>query len=194
MKPTRRTVLRSLLAAPPVMIFPGSSAHVWAEVSEHPRTPACESGSEPTPQQTAGPFHRPNAPQRSVLTVDSGSRQRFSLRGFVFDTRCRPVPEALVELWHADERGEYDNDGYRWRAYQFTDEAGRWGFDTILTQHYSFRTAHYHFRVQRRGGEVLTTQLYFPGHPRNDGDRLFDPRLVMTLNDERSTGRYDFVV
>ncbi|GEC37770.1 hypothetical protein EME01_18420 [Sinorhizobium meliloti] len=100
----------------------------------------------------------------------------------------------MVEIWHADERGEYDNDGYRWRAYQLTDDAGRWGFDTILTQHYSFRTAHYHIRVQPRGGEVLTTQLYFPDHPRNHGDRLFDPRLVMALDDDRSTGRFDFVV
>ncbi|MGH0249538.1 dioxygenase family protein [Sinorhizobium meliloti] len=194
MKQTRRTVLQSLLAAPPAMIFTGSSAHVWAQLSALPLTPACETGSVSTPQQTQGPFYRPNAPQRNDLTADAGSRRRFSLRGFVFDTGCRPVPEAMVEIWHADERGEYDNDGYRWRAYQLTDDAGRWGFDTILTQHYSFRTAHYHIRVQPRGGEVLTTQLYFPDHPRNHGDRLFDPRLVMALDDDRSTGRFDFVV
>lgn len=194
MEPTRRTVLRSLLAAPPAIVFTGSWVRVWAQVPDLPLTPACESGTQPTLQQTAGPFFRPNAPLRSDLTADAGSQRRFSLHGFVLDTRCQPVPDAIVELWHADERGEYDNAGYRWRAYQLTDEAGRWGFDTILTQHYSFRTAHYHFRVQRKGGDVLTTQLYFPDHPRNAGDRLFDPRLVMALNYEHSTGRFDFVV
>lgn len=194
MKPTRRSILKSLLAAPPVIVFTGSSTHLWAQVSELPPTPACESGSEPTPRQTEGPFFRPNSPQRSDLTADAGSRQRFSLRGFVLDTRCRAIPEAMVEIWHADERGEYDNSGYRWRAHQFTDEAGRWGFDTILTQHYSFRTAHYHFRVQRPGGAVLTTQLYFPDHPRNSRDRLFDPGLAMALSDDRSTGRFDFIL
>lgn len=194
MEPTRRTVLRSLLAAPPAIVFTGSWVRVWAQVPDLPLTPACESETQPTLQQTAGPFFRPNAPLRSDLTADAGSQRRFSLHGFVLDTRCQPVPDAIVELWHADERGEYDNAGYRWRAYQLTDEAGRWGFDTILTQHYSFRTAHYHFRVQRKGGDVLTTQLYFPDHPRNAGDRLFDPRLVMALNYEHSTGRFDFVV
>ena len=194
MKPTRRTVLRSLLAAPPAMIFTGSSAHVWAQVSELAPTPACGAGSESTPEQTQGPFFRPNAPERSDLTADAGSQQRFSLRGFVLDTRCRPVPEAMVEIWHADERGEYDNAGYRWRAYQFTDHAGRWGFDTILTQHYSVRTAHYHFRVQGRGSGVLTTQLYFPDQPLNGSDRLFDPRLVRRIDNDRSIGRFDFVV
>jgi protocatechuate 3,4-dioxygenase beta subunit len=35
--------------------------------------------------------------------------------------------------------------------------------------------------VQQAGGEVLTTQLYFPDHPRNSQDTLFDPGLVMAL-------------
>ena len=194
MNPTRRTVLTSLLAAPPAIVFTGASTHAWAQVTELAPTPACESGSESTPRQTEGPYFRPNSPHRRDLTVDAGSPQRFSLRGFVLDTRCRPIPNAMIEIWHADEAGEYDNRGYRWRAHQFTDEAGRWGFDTILTQHYSFRTAHYHFRVQRPGREVLTTQLYFPDHPRNSRDRLFDPRLVMTLSSDRSSGRFDFIL
>lgn len=194
MKPTRRTILKSLLAARPAIIFTGSTTHVWAQASELLPTPECDSGSEPTARQTAGPFFRPNSPRRSDLTADAGSQQRFSLRGFVLDTRCREIPEAMVEIWHADERGEYDNSGYRWRAHQLTDGAGRWGFDTILTQPYSFRTAHYHFRVQRPGGEVLTTQLYFPDHPRNSQDRLFDPRLVMALSADRGSGRFDFIL
>jgi protocatechuate 3,4-dioxygenase beta subunit len=194
MKPTRRSVLKSLLAAPPAIIFTGSATHVWSQSTELAPTPACESGSEETPQQTAGPFYQPGSPRRSDLTADAGSRQRLSLRGFVLDTRCRPIPDAMVEIWHADERGEYDNAGYRWRAHQFADAEGRWGFDTILTEHYSFRTAHYHFRVQRPGAHVLTTQLYFPDHPRNVSDRLFDPRLVMALSEDGSTGRFDFVL
>lgn len=194
MKPTRRYVLKSILAAPPAIICAGSATHVRGQVSELSPTPACESGSEQTPQQTQGPFYRPDSPRRSDLTADAGSRQRFSLRGFVLDTRCRPVPDAMVEIWHADDRGEYDNSGYRWRAHQFTDGAGRWGFDTILTQHYSFRTAHYHFRVQQPSGDMLTTQLYFPDYPRNSQDRLFDPRLVMAIADGGSTGRFDFVL
>ncbi|MCX2720807.1 catechol 1,2-dioxygenase [Roseibium salinum] len=194
MTPTRRTVLKSLLAAPPVIVCTGSASHVWSQVSELPPTPSCDGGSEQTPQQTAGPFYSPNSPRRSDLTEDAGSQPRFSLLGFVLDTRCRAIPGATVEIWHADEQGEYDNSGYRWRAHQFTDDSGRWGFDTIKTRHYSFRTPHYHIQVQAPGRELLTTQLYFPDHPRNGTDRLFDPRLVMAVSDQGRTGRFDFVL
>ena len=55
------------------------------------------------------------------------------------------------------------------------------------------RATHVHVKVFHEN-KVATTQLYFPDHPRNAGDRLFDPRLVMALNYEHSTGRFDFVV
>lgn len=194
MKPTRRFVLKSLLVAPPAMICLGPATRVWAQASELPPTPACQDGAAGTPRQTPGPFYRPDSPRRTDLTADAGTGQRFALRGFVLDTRCRPVADAMVEIWHADEHGEYDNSGYRWRAHQVTNASGRWRFDTIRTAQYSFRTAHYHFRVQPPGGEALITQLYFPDHPRNSADRLFDPRLVMSLSDDEGIGRFDFVL
>lgn len=194
MRPTRRSVLKSLLAAPPAIIFAGSITYAWGQASELAPTPVCDDGSAQTPRQTAGPFYKPSSPRRSDLTADAGDRQLFSLRGFVLDTNCRPIPEAMVEIWHADEQGRYDNSGFLWRAHQFTDASGRWGFDTILTEHYSFRTAHYHFRVQRPDGDTLITQLYFPDHPRNSRDRLFDPQLMMALSEEGRVGRFDFIL
>ena len=112
------------------------------------------------------------------------------------DTQCRPLSDVLVEIWHADEAGNYDNSGFLLRGHQRTDTQGRWAFQTIVTKHYSNRTAHYHFRVQRPGGRALVTQLYFPDHPRNVGDRIFDPRLLMRLsrNAEADMGRFDFVI
>jgi len=157
-------------------------------------TPACDGDPEQTLAQTAGPYYRPNAPLRQNLLGDGGGRKPITLAGYVFDTACRPIPDAMVEIWHADENGEYDNQGFRLRAHQFTDAEGRWGFQTVVTEHYSFRTAHYHFRVQRPGGDILTTQLYFPGHPLNDGDPLFDARLLLDMQDAGTLGRFDFVL
>jgi hypothetical protein len=50
--------------------------------------------------------------------------------------------------------------------------------------------------VQRVGGPLLTTQLYFPGEPLNQRDRLFDKRLLLHVTgaSDGSVGRYDFVV
>lgn len=44
---------------------------------------------------------------------------------------------------------------------------------------YPERTPHLHVKVQRKGGQVLTTQLYLPNHPGNAQDFLFDPRLSL---------------
>ena len=57
---------------------------------------------------------------------------------------------------------------------------------------YPGRTRHIHVKVQPRGGEVLTTQLYFPREARNRRDGIFDAALLMRVSGGRA--RYDFVV
>ena len=61
---------------------------------------------------------------------------------------------------------------------------------------YAGRTRHYHVKVQKPGGRILTTQLYFPDEPLNSRDSLFDRRLVLRLgdSDDGRLGRFDFVV
>lgn len=130
------------------------------------------------------------------MRADLPGGEAITLEGFVLDIRCRPLPGVRVEIWHADDAGRYDIAGFRLRAMQRTDARGRWGFETIVPRFYSVRTAHYHFRVQRPAARALVTQLYFPGHPRNAGDSIFDPRLLMAMgrSDGRQTGRFDFVL
>lgn len=194
MLPSRRTILASFLSAPALPVFDAGLA--WAQAPSLPRTPACGDGDERTVAQTEGPFFKPNAPLRHDLAADAPAGERITIAGFVLDPSCRPVPGALVQIWHADEEGAYDNAGYRLRGYHHADENGRWWFSTIVPAIYVGRTRHYHFKVQRPGGRVLTTQLYFPNEPRNFRDRLFDPRLVMRIDAaaDGRFGRYDFVV
>ena len=42
--------------------------------------------------------------------------QRLVVAGTVLTTDCRPVQQALLDFWQADDAGEYDNQGYRLRA------------------------------------------------------------------------------
>ncbi len=93
------------------------------------------------------------------------------------DTNCRPIPGALLDFWHADDSGAYDNVGYRFRGHQFADENGRYQLETILPGLYPGRTRHFHVRVQPPNGSILTTQLYFSDEAQNRRDFLYIPDL-----------------
>jgi hypothetical protein len=51
-------------------------------------------------------------------------------------------------------------------------------------------------KVQRPGGPVLTTQLFFPGVARNESDGIFNAALLIDLRDGSGgakVGTFDFV-
>jgi len=179
-----------------------SAALVLAMVSDaraqgpRPRpTPACgEDGV--TPAQTPGPFFKPQSPLRTSLLEPGMPGTRIVVEGTVLTADCKPVPRALLDFWHADTRGEYDNTGYRLRGHQSTDDAGRYRLETIVPGAYSGRTRHFHVTVQAPDRRPLTTQLYFPDEPMNQRDRIFDRDLVMKVRDADGgkLARFVFVV
>ena len=159
-------------------------------------TPSCRDGDEPTVRQTEGPFFKPKTPERSDLREPGAAGRRFELSGFVLTRSCRPLREAVVDLWHADERGEYDNIGFRYRGHVITGPDGAFRFHTIVPALYSGRTRHYHVKVQAPASRLLTTQLYFPNEPANLRDGLFQRELLMHVADtgDDLAGRFDFVL
>jgi protocatechuate 3,4-dioxygenase beta subunit len=193
MASTRRSVLAALLASPAAMTginFAAAQPTLGLDL-----TPDCHDGDEHTVPQTEGPYFKPSAPLKRNLAFDAPRGERMTIGGLVLDTACRPVPNTLVQIWHADETGAYDTAGYRLRGYQYADDGGRWWFSTIVPAAYAGRTRHY-VKVQKAGGRILTTQLYFPGEPLNGRDSLFDRRLVLRVSnsDVGRLGRFDFVL
>jgi protocatechuate 3,4-dioxygenase beta subunit len=161
-----------------------------------PATPACRDGDEPTLPQTAGPFFKPSSPERTELVEAGMAGQSIELVGFVLSPACKPLAGALLDFWHADAKGQYDNSGFRLRGHQFSDAQGRYRLVSIVPGIYVGRTRHIHVKVQPRDGRVLTTQLYFPREPKNRSDGLFRRELLMrtTENAGLLAARFDFVV
>jgi len=145
-----------------------------------------------TPRQTEGPFFKTDTPRR-VSFLEKDSKNRLVLTGHVLSAQCRPVANALLDFWHADESGDYDNQGFRYRGHQFTDAEGRYRLETIVPAEYPGRARHIHVKVQAPGGRVLTTQLYFPNDASNLRDGLFRPELAMQMK-RRGEGVFDFIV
>lgn len=157
-----------------------------------PLTPQCGADAKATQPQTEGPFFKPKSPLRSDLRSDLTGTP-VMLTGLVLTRDCRPIENALVDLWHADADGDYDNRGFRGRGHQFTDARGRYRFLTIKPARYTGRTPHYHVKVQAANGPILTTQLYFPGDPGNRRDGLYRRELEMTFSGA-ADARFDFVL
>ncbi len=152
-----------------------------AEVALAP-TPACgDDDDDLTPAQTEGPFYTPNTPQRTSLLEPGITGTPLVVTGTVLATNCQPIAGALLDFWHCDDSGVYDNVGFRLRGHQFADDQGRYTLETIVPGLYPGRTRHIHVKVQAPNQPVLTTQLYFPNEPDNANDGIFNPALVMDV-------------
>src|SRR3954470_23158400 len=71
-----------------------------------PLTPAC---GRQTARQTAGPFFKPDSPERKSFVEKHGNTGLLAVSGRVLSADCKPVANALLDFWHADELGEYDD-------------------------------------------------------------------------------------
>jgi protocatechuate 3,4-dioxygenase beta subunit len=149
-----------------------------------------------TPELTEGPYFKANSPERASLLEAGTAGTKLVLSGSVFTTDCQPVAHALLDFWQADANGQYDNTGYTLRGHQYTDAAGHYQLTTVVPGLYPGRTEHIHLKVQAPGGPIITSQLFFPGVPNNSEDGIFDPKMLLTVQETSDglTATFDFVV
>lgn len=156
-----------------------------------------------TASDIEGPFYVSDAPIRGDLDTWEDEGLRIRLAGVITGASCLPIEGAVIEIWHADDAGEYDNTSadMRYRGQQATDAEGRYAFETILPGRYlngaTYRPAHIHVKIWVDGEAVLTTQLYFDDDPFNDDDAWYDPSRSMAVEehgDGTADCTYDFSV
>ena len=157
-----------------------------------------------------GPYYVPNSPEHnSPATIEMRPDEKGTpllFQGQVRSTDGSPLPNAKIELWHADEDGFYSQFApnipeWNLRGTFITDEEGNFQINTIQPAPYqiptdgacgqliaaagwhAWRPAHLHLKVSAPGYELLTTQLYFPGDPHNDDDiaTATKPQLMLDI-------------
>jgi len=168
----------------------------------------------PTPWQTVGPFFHYALPYDAGSQVAGPSRAgAFTLHGFVYDGAGDPVPDALVEVWQADEAGAFREqpgifeapaaDGFRGFGRCPTDEAGHWSFTTVRpgavpTAAGEQQAPHVAMSVFARGMlRRVVTRVYLEGSPENAADPLLaslEPSRAATLVAAAEDGGYRFDV
>ncbi|WP_405810788.1 dioxygenase [Streptomyces sp. NBC_01520] len=196
---SRKSLLRAAVAAGAVPLVAGGVAlarDTGSDGSPLALTPACDDGDGPTHEQMEGPYFKPDSPLRTSLVTSGTPGTPLTVSGYVFGRACKPLAGVLLDFWQADANGAYDMAGFAFRGHQFTDRNGAFTLTTVVAGLYPGRTRHIHVKAQAPGQRVLTTQLYFPGEPRNNTDSLYDPALLMNVRAAGSgrQGTFDFVL
>lgn len=160
----------------------------------------------PTARNIEGPFYMTNAPVRNNLRIFGDEGIPVSFNGRVVQGDCsEALTGAVIEFWHADPSGGYDNDSeeMRYRCAMEVSDDGYYELETLLPGRYlngaQYRPHHIHVKVwDAEGNERLTTQLYFEGDEYLECDPFANRSLVMafegTLNSEIRAKNIDFIV
>jgi protocatechuate 3,4-dioxygenase beta subunit len=161
-----------------------------------------------TPEMTEGPFfidsklNRPNLLEGSSRkAVREGTPLLLEIDVYRIENgKAVPLPDAQVDLWHADAAGLYsgqpsqalqaeDTTGEMFlRGWQRTDAKGRARFETIYPGYYRGRTTHIHFKIRHlHAGKThdFTSQWYFDEalNARITGRGVYAPRSISNARD-----------
>lgn len=145
----------------------------------------------PTAAQGEGPFYPDKLPldtDNDLIIINDSITPAVGeithLTGKVTDIKGRPLRNALVKIWQADQRGVYihteggsrDKIDRNFQGFgQFlTNLKGEYYFRCIKPVVYTGRPPHIHVAVEKSGKRILTTQLYIRGHEMNAKDSLFN--------------------
>ena len=144
-----------------------------------------------TPRTIEGPLYVPGAPlETGTVRLDDGSDdgEVLIMHGQVRGADGAPVAGAVVDVWHANTKGNYSyfdptQSAYNLRRRVRADSEGRYRFRTIMPAGYAVppgskidaflgalgrhgkRPAHIHFFVSAAGQRHLTTQINIDGDP-----------------------------
>jgi protocatechuate 3,4-dioxygenase beta subunit len=159
-----------------------------------------------------GPFYTENPPllENGQLADIYEPGTRLIITGRVHNLDCTEIiPDALIDIWHANDAGAYDNAGYNLRGQVLSNSQGFYMFETVYPGNYpnggSYRPSHIHLKITPPGFDTLTTQLYFSGDPYIETDAAasitegtFDAshRIIplTTNNDGKLEGSWDIIV
>ncbi|MBQ0937845.1 catechol 1,2-dioxygenase [Ideonella paludis] len=165
-----------------------------------------------TPRTIEGPLYVAGAPvAQGFARLDDGSDKAghtLIMHGTVYAANGKPLPNATVEVWHANTKGFYshfdptgEQQPFNMRRTIVTDAQGRYKFQSIVPKGYGCppdgptqallnqlgrhgnRPAHIHFFVTAEGHRKLTTQINIDGDPLVFDDFAYATRegLVPTL-------------
>ncbi|KAI1811800.1 aromatic compound dioxygenase [Poronia punctata] len=159
----------------------------WTTDTSHETIFSSNSTIGLAPETIIGPYWVGGEFIRSNIVEDQeGIPVHLDLQ-FVDVNTCKPVPDALVDLWQANSTGVYSgvvagaglNTTFL-RGVQITDKDGVTNFDTVFPGHYTGRVNHIHV-TSNLGGKILENGTYSGGSVNHIGQLYFDQELINSV-------------
>tara|TARA_A100001011_G_C14304107_1_gene842231 strand:- start:2163 stop:2702 length:540 start_codon:yes stop_codon:yes gene_type:complete len=147
----------------------------------------------PTPTQPKGPFYKKIYDKSNNDMTNNGEAigKKIKVYGNIFDSKCRTIPKAKIEIWQANSFGKYNHkkdlskskvdNNFNGYTKIHSNEKGEYFFFTVYPGHYkmsasSIRTPHIHFKITTNN-KSLTTQMYFKGNKMNESDYFYKKNI-----------------
>ncbi len=166
--------------------------------------------AEATESTVFGPFFVEGSPrfENGDDIANGAPGEPCLMQGRVLSATGEPIPEALIEVWQADEEGYYDVQygdlaQARGRGHLYSDDEGRYWFWSVRPEAYPIpddgpvgelleaanrspmRPAHVHFMVKAPGYETLVTHVFDEDDEHLDSDAVFGVKSSLITTFER---------
>ncbi|WP_267552660.1 intradiol ring-cleavage dioxygenase [Rhizobium rhizogenes] len=146
-----------------------------------------------------GPFHVADAPELPMganICLDQKGEDMV-ISGRILDTDGRPIENAVLDVWQANDEGFYDvqqkgiQPDFNLRGVFRTGKDGHYWFRAVKPKYYPipddgpvgklldalgrhpYRPAHLHYIIKADGFETLTTHIFDPDDPYIHSDAVF---------------------
>ena len=146
-----------------------------------------------------GPFHLEDVPSLEMgvnISLDGKGEPMF-VSGRILDVEGRPISGAKIDIWQANEDGFYDvqqkgiQPDFNLRGVFTTGDDGRYFFKSAKPKYYPipddgpvgallaalgrhpYSPAHFHYIIQKKSFQTLTTHLFDPDDAYIHSDAVF---------------------
>jgi hydroxyquinol 1,2-dioxygenase len=165
---------------------------------------------EATASTVFGPFFVENSPRfaNGDDLANGASGEPCFMQGRVLSITGKPIPDARIDVWQADDQGFYDVQykelsQARSRGHLYSDGEGRYYFWSVRPEAYPIpddgpvgelliaanrspmRPAHVHFMIKAPGYKTLITHVFKQGDQHLDSDAVFGVKSSLITNFER---------
>jgi protocatechuate 3,4-dioxygenase beta subunit len=134
--------------------------------------------------------YREHLPIRNDLNVYDAQHRMITIRGITQNTNCEPARNLRIQVWHADQNGQYDSsEDFQYYGEFISNSEGFYEFFTIYPGAEQIDSNQYnpvqiHIKVIEDQNEKINTTIYFSDDPfLAFGENIPEENIIELIDD-----------